>query len=154
MSCDFFQLTIHTTFILTVFSAINSGLSITVSPRDNEFAFEMPFRIFRSLDSRVGVESGSSIGDNLLVCEVKPPGSSRSDPSVYWVKNGEAVTNGVSVSNVTGDVRSVIDVVYANLSHAGEYQCIVIDSDDDAEVITTMPFQIDTGIIITTVTKL
>ena len=113
-------------------------LNISVSPSDNEGGFEHPFI---AVDDRVGVVNGSTVS-NLLVCEVRRPVSI---PNIYWVRNGEFAGNGV-IENVT-DFRSTLNILDFTLADAGEYQCIFIDTDSDAEIITTRPFRLDTGIV-------
>ena len=117
-------------------SSDGAVLSINVSPSGNEGNFEA---LFVFLDNRVGVVNGSMVS-NLLVCEVKQQVST---PNVYWIRNGEFVGTGV-IENMT-DFRSTLNIDDFTFTDAGEYQCIFIDTDSDAEIITTRPFRLDTG---------
>ena len=115
-------------------------LSISDSPSNNEGVFEHPIG---TLDDRVGVLNGSTVS-NLLVCEVKEPVTT---PAVQWIRNGESVGTGV-ITGMT-DFRSTLNIAEFTPSDAGEYQCIFIDTDSDAEIITTRPFRLDTGMVTT-----
>ena len=114
------------------------ALNINISPSDNEGGFEHPVG---TLDDRVGVINGSAVS-NLLMCGVRRPVST---PTVQWIRNGKFVGNGVITS--TTDFSSTLNIAEFTLAEAGEYQCIFIDTDSDAEIITTRPFRLDTGIV-------
>ena len=128
-------------------SSSDGTLNIEAEPRDREESFENPF-FFR--DNRSGVELGSSVDSSLLTCAVKHSSSSASSvPTVQWIRNGEVVlddSNHDIISTSGLEFQSSLEITNFALSDAGVYQCIFIDSDTDAEVITTTPFRLDTGI--------
>ena len=70
-----------------------------------------------------------------------------SPPSVVWVRNGEQVVNGGSIT-ITETMPSAqqrsseLQITNFALSDAGVYQCIFTEG---AEVITTIPLRLDTG---------
>lgn len=136
------MINIHNDFYLTfephiALSPGGSGvLSISDSPSGNEGGFE---NALGTLDDRVGVVNGTMV-ENLLVCEVREPVST---PTVHWIRNGEFVSNGVIEQMM--DIRSTLNISDFTLADAGEYQCIFIDTDSDAEILTTRPFRLDTG---------
>ena len=73
------------------------------------------------------------------MCDVKRSGTSTSpDPTVQWIRNGELIINSTGLmTSLTIDSFSESDV--------GEYQCIYTDSDSDAEVLTSIPYRLQTG---------
>ena len=83
-----------------------------------------------------------SMVNNLLVCRVIRPVST---PTVQWIRNGEFVGNGL-ITNTMAEFSSILNIAEFTPSDAGEYQCIFTDTDSDAEIITTRPFRLDTGI--------
>ena len=89
-------------------------------------------------DNRSGVELGSMVGSDLLTCEVMRSGASTPVPIVSWIKNGELVAN-------TSGFSSSLEITSFAASDAGVYQCIFTDTDANAEVITTVPYRLDTG---------
>ena len=91
------------------------------------------------LDNRTGVILGTTVDGSLLFCEVKHIGSGISIPTVLWTLNGKLITNRSAAFS-----SSLLIANFA-LSDAGNYQCIFIDSDNDTEIITSIPFRLDTG---------
>ena len=116
-------------------STIDSVLAINTSPESNEASFERGgFR-----DNRTGVVTGSMVGSSLLTCDAKHVGTSAtSTPTVQWIRNGEMIMN------TTGFVSN-LEIMNFVQSDVGEYQCIYTDTDTEGEIITTIPFRLDTG---------
>ena len=127
-------------YLLCLFTALPPGdgvLAIDSEPIDNEMAFET---FFLSHDYQSGISHRTSVGGTLLTCGAKPGGtpSSSSSPTVQWIRNGEVVQ-----SSVTDTSSLMIDNF--SESDVGEYQCIFTDSDNDAEIVTTIPYGLTTG---------
>ena len=123
-----------------VYAALASGdtvLTFNTQPSDNEQSYEGSF--FFRRDYRTGIPSGTIVDDTLLMCDVRRVGMSTSpDPTVQWIKNGELIINSTGlITSLTIDSFSQSDV--------GEYQCIYTDSDSDAEVLTSIPYRLQTG---------
>ena len=121
-----------------VYIALASGdavLTINTQPSDNEQSYEM----FFFPDYRTGIMNGATVDGTLLMCEAKREGTSMSlDPTVQWIRNGEMIENSTSLmTTLTIDDFSQSDV--------GEYQCIYTDSDSDAEILTSIPYRLQTG---------
>ena len=74
-----------------------------------------------------------------------------SPPSVVWVRNGQPVDDTDSRITITpttmanGRLTSSLTITNFALSDAGVYQCVFTDSDGDTELITTVPYRLDTG---------
>lgn len=115
-------------------------LSIEKSPALNEATFENP----AYLDNRTAVETGSMVDNTLLLCEVKRVGTSTATPTIHWIRNGELIS---TVEAFMSD----LEITSFTVSDAGVYQCIFIDADTDAEILTTIPYRLDTGKFILTV---
>ena len=83
--------------------------------------------------------NGSMVDDSLLTCEAKRVGTSAtSTPTVQWIRNGEMIMSTMGfVSNL--EITNFVQ------SDVGEYQCIFTDADTEAEITTTIPFRLDTG---------
>ena len=108
-----------------------STLTVVTHPADSD-----SFRF----DNRTAVTVGNN---HVLRCV--GTGSS-SPPSVVWVRNGEQVVNGGSITITEGtlgvQISSELTITNFDLSDAGVYQCIFTEG---AEVITTIPLRLDTG---------
>ena len=120
--------------------ALASGdavLTIDTQPSDNEANYEVGF--FFRRDYRTGIPSGTTVDNTLLMCDARRGGTSTTpDPTVQWIRNGELINNSTGLmTSVTIDSFSQSDV--------GEYQCIYTDSDNDAEVLTSIPYRLQTG---------
>ena len=82
---------------------------------------------------------GTIVDDTLLICDVKHGGTSTSpNPTVQWIRNGELIKNS------TGSMTSLTIESFSQ-SDVGEYQCIYTDSDSDAEILTSIPYRLQTG---------
>jgi len=114
-----------------IFPAASTSTRTVTNPTDSD---DFP-------DNRVAVSVG---GSQTLSCA--GTGSS-SPPSVVWVRNGEQVVNGGSIT-ITETMpspqqrSSELQITNFALSDAGVYQCIFTEG---AEVITTTPLRLDTG---------
>ena len=106
-----------------------------------------------NVDNRTAVTLGSTVGPPLLRCVGGHGSGSFNAPSVVSVRNGEQVVDDGRIT-ITESVISIIvnerrasDLTIANFGFpdVGVYQCIFIDVDSDAEVITTSPLKLDTG---------
>lgn len=127
-------------------------LKVVVSPQTNEAAYEMtqtsispPFS-----DNRTGVVLGESTlksSVDLLMCEVEHVGTSSSMPTFQWIRNGVTLVEDANhiVTLMPSGLANTLQVDNFAQSDTGEYQCIITDTDTDAEVITTVPFRLDTG---------
>ena len=110
-------------------------LSITNEPADNELSRELSLAYS---DNRTGSALGSTVGSSLLNCEAERSGVSNSTPIVTWIKDGELLSSTTAFS-------SSLDIASFTAADAGVYQCIFIDTDATAEVITSIPFRLDSG---------
>lgn len=119
-------------------------LSIEKSPDRNEATFENP-SVY--LDNRTAVEADSMVDNTLLLCEVKRVGTSTATPTIHWIRNGELIS---AVQAFMSD----LEITSFTASDAGVYQCIFIDNDTDAEILTTIPYRLDTGKFIPTATDI
>ena len=114
-------------------------LSIVKQPADNEFALE-GLESYR--DNRSGIALGAMVGSDLLKCEATRSGTySMSMPVVTWIKDGKNLTSTIGFS-------SVLEITDFTESDAGVYQCVFTDTDAEAEVITTIPYRLDTGLLL------
>ena len=115
---------------------MNSGsvgsLSISDEPALNEAMFESSTL---NRDNRSGIALGSTVGSDLLNCEALP---SESMPTVSWIRNGYLVKN-------TSGYSSSLEITNFALSDAGVYQCIFTNNNTNGEIITTVPYRLDTG---------
>ena len=141
MKCSVENIHVYIFYLLCLFTALPPGdgvLAIDSEPIDNEMAYEGAALFKR--DYRTGIVRGTSVGSALLTCVAKRGGaaSSSSSPTVQWIRNGEVVQ-----SSVTDTSSLMIDNFYE--SDVGEYQCMFIDSDSDAEIVTTIPYGLTTG---------
>jgi len=148
--CSYIHSSAHTWHDISFPAAIGSSpstLIVVTDPADNDND------VF-PVDNRTAVTLGATVGPPLLRC-VGGHGSRRfSAPSVVWVRNGEQVvadgriTITESVTLIVGNVRRNSDLTITNFGFpdAGVYQCIFTDVDSDAEVITTIPLRLDTGL--------
>lgn len=89
-------------------------------------------------DNRSGIALTSTVGSDLLTCEVRSSETLTSVPIVSWIKNGELVAN-------SSGFTSSLEITNFAASDAGVYQCIFTDTDANAEIITTAPYRLDTG---------
>ena len=117
-------------------------LSVENQPTTNEMAFDMSIYlsiVSYRIDHRTGVIQGMLIDDSILICSAKHAGTATlQDPTVQWIRNGELISSTIGLmASLTIDSFSQSDV--------GEYQCIFTDSDNDAEIVTTIPYGLTTG---------
>ena len=131
-------------------STPDGTLMIVSGPSDNE-----PVDIAAILnDNRTGIALGGTVFSSLLTCIAGHQGDgvmNYSPPSVVWVRNGQPVDDTDSRITITpttmtnGQLTSSLTTTNFALSDAGVYQCIFTDSDGDTELITTLPYRLDTG---------
>ena len=110
-------------------------LGIDTSPDLNEATYE---DLSAYLDNRTAVVNGSTVDNTLLSCEAKRVGISTSTPTVQWIRNGELISTDVGF-------MSSLEITDFTVANTGVYQCIFIDNDTDAEIVTTIPYRLDTG---------
>ena len=113
-------------------------------------------------DNRTGIAPSDStpLGNPgpgpLLTCTAGHLGDEQmnySPPSVVWVRNGQVVDDTdpqitLTTTTVTnGQVTSSLTITNFGVGDAGVYQCVFTDNSDggDTEVITSIPYQLDTG---------
>ena len=118
-------------------------LSIEDQPTQNETDYEMTLyslSTFTRIDYWTGISAGMSVDDTLLMCSVKRAGTAATlpDSTVQWIRNGEII------DSITGLTASLTINSFSQ-SDVGEYQCIFTDSDNDAEIVTTIPYGLTTG---------
>ena len=113
-------------------SSADGTLGIETGPANNEETLET------YLDNRTAVVNGSTVDNTILSCEAKHAGMSASTPTVHWIRNGELISTDI------GFISS-LDITSFTVANTGVYQCIFIDSDTDAEIVTTIPYKLDTG---------
>ncbi len=107
-------------------------------------------------DNRTGIALGGTVDGFLLTCTAGHQGDGVMNypaPSVVWVKSGQVVDDTdsrittTSTTMVNGQqATSSLTVTNFGLSDAGVYQCVFTDDSDGGEVITSIPYQLDTGI--------
>ena len=129
------------------------ALTVTADPTNNEVSYEVanpppiPLSGGNPPDNRTGVGLMSTVGSELLTCTVEHVSSSI--PSVVWIRNGQSITadvdHKIETTSPPGIVNSTLEITNFVQSNTGEYQCIFIDTDSEAEVITTIPLRLDTG---------
>ena len=130
----------------------NDVISITKEPVDNEITFEnrhLGFSFLVYANNQSGIHLRSTV-DDLLSCQAQH--IRNNTPTVVWIKDGNEVVNSsdyfittVSDTNVFQSNLTIVDFISSTV---GVYQCIFIDTDEDAEVFTTTPFRLDTGTLI------
>ena len=123
---------------------------IISGPSDNE-----PVDVAAILnDNRTGIALEGTVDGSLLTCIAGHQGDGVTDyslPSVVWVRNGQPVDDTDSRITVTpttmanGQLTSSLTITNFALSDVGVYQCVFTDSDGDTELITTVPYRLDTG---------
>ena len=123
---------------------------IVSGPSDNE-----PVELSPLLnDNRTGIALGGTVDGTLLTCIAGHQGDGvmgYSTPSVVWVRNGQPVDvtdSRITVSSTTmanGQLSSSLAITNFALSDVGVYQCVFTDPDGDTELITTLPYRLDTG---------
>ena len=117
-------------------------MSIEDQPTDNEIAYEMTLYsilFFTRIDYWTGISAGISVGNSILVCSAERAGTSAlPDPTVQWIRNGELI------DSTTGLMASLTISSFSQ-SDVGEYQCIFTDSDNNTEIVTTIPYGLTTG---------
>ncbi len=132
-------------------SSSNYGaLILTDQPSLNE-----PIDLSYSLnDNRTGIALGGTVDGSLLVCTAGHQGDgvvNYHTPSVVWVRSGQVVDDTDSRITITsttmtnGQVTSSLTITNFELPDAGVYQCVFTDDNDGGEVITSIPYQLDTG---------
>ena len=122
---------------------MNSGsvgsLSISDEPALNEAMFESSTL---NQNNRSGIALGSTVGSDLLNCEALPSESanltSESVLTVSWIRDGHLVKN-------TSGYSSSLEITNFALSDAGVYQCIFTNTNTNGEIMTTVPYRLDTG---------
>ena len=135
---------------IAVDSTPDGTLRIVSGPSDNE-----PVDLAAILnDNRTGIALGGTVDSSLLTCIAGHQGDgvmNYSPPSIVWVRNGKPVDDTDSRITITpttmanGQLNSSLTITNFALSDAGVYQCVFTDSDGDTELITTVPYRLDTG---------
>ena len=84
--------------------------------------------------------------NSLLECSAKyNSGSAPDPPAPQWLKDGVVVVEEAGHLSFSGD-GTILEITNFAVSDAGVYQCIFTDTNDaDDEILTTVPFQVDTG---------
>ncbi len=114
-----------------------------------------PIDLISSLnDNRTGIALGDTVDGSILTCTAGHQGDKAMNypaPSVVWVRNGQVVNDTDSritinlTTMVNGQVTSSLTITNFGLPDAGVYQCVITDNSDGGEVITSIPYQLDTG---------
>ena len=125
-------------------------LMLTNQPSLNE-----PVDLSSSLnDNRTGIALGGTVDGSLLICIAGHQGDGVMNypaPSVVWMRNGQIVDDTDSQITITsttmsnGQVFSSLTITNFGLPDAGVYQCVFTDDSDGGEVITSIPYQLDSG---------
>ncbi len=137
---------------VAVSSTTNGALMLTDQPSLNE-----PVDLIAILnDNRTGIALGDTVGSSLLTCTVGHQGDGLMNyppPSVVWVRNGQVVDDTDSRITITtstptpnGHVTSSLTITDFGPTDAGVYQCVVTDDSNGGEVITSIPYQLDTSV--------
>ncbi len=123
---------------------------LTDQPSLNE-----PIDLSASLnDNRTGIALSDTVGGSLPICTAGHLGDgvmNYAAPSVVWVRSGQVVNDTdlritiTSTTMVNGQVTSSLTITNFGLPDAGVYQCVFTDDSDGGEVITSVPYQLDTG---------
>ena len=126
---------------------------LTDQPSLNE-----PVDLSSSLDdNRTGIALGGTVDGSILTCNARHQGDGVINypaPSVVWVRSGQVVDDTDSRITITsttmtnGQVTSSLIITNFGVSDAGVYQCVITDDSDGGEVITSIPYQLDTGMYI------
>ncbi len=140
-------------FYIAMSSTADGALMLTDQPSLNE-----PIDLASSLDdNRTGIALGGTVDGSLLICIAGHQGDGAMDypaPSVVWVRSGQVVDDTDSRITITlttltnGQVTSSLTITNFGLPDAGMYQCVITDDSDGGEVITSIPYQLDTGVYI------
>ncbi len=105
-------------------------------------------------DNRTGIALGGTVDGSLLTCTAGHQGDGVMNypaPSVVWMRNGQVVDDTDSQITITsttmsnGQVISSLTITNFGLPDAGVYQCVFTDDSDGGEVITSIPYQLDSG---------
>ena len=131
-------------------STADGTLMLTDQPSFNE-----PVDLIASFnDNRTGIVLGGTVDGSLLTCTAGHQGDGVMDypaPSVVWVRSGQVVDDTDSQITITsttmtnGQVTTSLTITNFGLSDAGVYQCVFTDDSNGGEVITSIPYQLDTG---------
>ncbi len=107
-------------------------------------------------DNRTGIALGDTVDGSLLTCTAGHQGNEVINylaTSVVWVRSGQVVDgtdSRITITSTTmanGQVTSSLTITNFGLPDAGVYQCVFTDDSDGGEVITSIPYQLDTGMI-------
>ena len=131
-------------------STADGTLMLTDQPSPRE-----PVDLLASLnDNRTGIALGGTVDSSLLTCTAGHQGDGVMGypaPSVVWVRSGQVVNDTdsrITIASTTmtnGQVTSSLTIINFGLSDVGVYQCVFTDDSDGGEVITSIPYQLDTG---------
>ncbi len=100
-------------------------------------------------DNRTGIALGGTVDGSLLTCTAGHQGDGVMNypaPSVVWVRSGQVVESRITIAMVNGRVTSSLTITNFGLPDAGVYQCVFTDDNDGGEIITSIPYRLDTGI--------
>ena len=113
-------------------------LSIVDEPADNEVSFELIMD--SDADNRTGITIESDVGSTLLQCRAeRRSGTSSTMPMVSWIRNGVLISSSIGFT-------SSLQISKFAAADAGVYQCVFMDMDSSSEIVTTIPYRLDTGI--------
>ena len=125
-------------------------LMLTNQPSLNE-----PVDLSSSLnDNHTGIALGGTVDGSLLICIAGHQGDgvmNYPSPSVVWLRSGQVVDDTDSRITITSttmierQMTSSLTITNFGLPDAGVYQCVFTDDSDGGEVITSIPYQLDTG---------
>ena len=131
-------------------STANGTLMLTDQPSLNE-----PVDLTAILnDNRTGIALGGTVDSSLLICTAGHQGDGVMDypaPSVVWVRSGQVVDDTdsritlTSTTMVNGQVTSSLTITNFGQPDSGVYQCVFTDDSVGGEVITSISYQLDTG---------
>ena len=129
---------------IAVSSTGDGTLMLTDQPSLNE-----PVDLSASLnDNRTGIALGGTVDGSLLTCTAGHQGDGVMNypaPSVVWVRSGQVVESRITIAMINRRVTSSLTITNFGLPDAGVYQCVFTDDSDGGEVITSVPYQLDTG---------